>query len=111
MRIAPQSLACQLTLLLLAFAAAQGIAVALFAWGARWRYAMRSATVARLLGGTPPGLYDSDRDDNHDDDEDRDRDDDDHNPDHREPGWFTALALADGRWLNVAVSTPPAAPA
>ena len=52
-----------------------------------------------------------DRDDD-DDDRDRggDRDDDDHG--HREPDWFTAsVALADGRWLNVAVGPPPGAPA
>ena len=49
-----------------------------------------------------------DRDD--DDDRDGDRDDDGHH--HRGPDWFTAsVALADGRWLNVAVGPPPGAPA
>ena len=190
MRLAPKSLAGQLTLLLLiALAAAQGIAVALFAWerlealrhAHRDNAVLRTATVARLLGDTPPGLHDSviaaastdlarfsltvepvvgetgageraaaiandlsaalgaraarvrvaplwtryldddDGDDHHDhdddddddeDDDDRDGDRDDDGPDHREPDWFTAsLALADGRWLNVAVGPPPGAPA
>ena len=49
-----------------------------------------------------------DRDD--DDDRDGDRADDGHH--HRGPDWFTAsVALADGRWLNVAVGPPPGAPA
>ena len=186
MRLAPKSLAGQLTLLLLlALAAAQGVAVALFAWermealrdAHRDDAVLRTATVARLLGDTPPGLHvsviaaastelarfsltaepavgetntgeraaaiaselsaaldmdaarvrvaplrtrfleDDDRDDHdnddRDDDDDRDHDgdgDDDHR--HREPDWFTAsVALADGRWLNVAVGPPPGAPA
>ena len=51
-----------------------------------------------------------DRDDDDDDDRDGDRDDDGHH--HRGPDWFTAsVALADGRWLNVAVGPPPGAPA
>ena len=60
---------------------------------------------------------DWDDDDHHDRDDDDDRDHDgddghDHRPDHRKPGWFTAsVALADGRWLNVAVGPPPGAPA
>ncbi len=187
MRLAPKSLAGQLTLLLLlALAAAQGVAVALFAWermealrdAHRDNAVLRTATVARLLGDTPPGLHDSviaaastelarfslsrepvveetgageraaaiageltaalgvsaarvrvaplwtrfldddDRDDDHDrhdDDDDHDRDhggDDDHGRDRGEPDWFTAsVALADGRWLNVAVGPPPGAPA
>ena len=186
MRVAPKSLAGQLTLLLLlALAAAQGVAVALFAWerlealrhAHRGDAVQRTATVARLLGGTPPGLHDSviaaastelarfsltaeplvaeagageraatiagdlsaalgiapervrvaplwtrfldddDWDDDHDrddddDDRDRDGDRDDDGHDHREPDWFTAsVALADGRWLNVAVGPPPGAPA
>ncbi len=185
MRFAPKSLAGQLTLLLLiALAAAQGVAVALFAWeriealrhAHRGDAVQRTATVARLLAETPPGLHasviaaastelarfslsaeplvaetgageragaiagdlsaalriapegvrvaplwtrymddDDDRDDDHDrddDDDDRggDRDDDGH--DHRGSDWFTAsAALADGRWLNVAVGPPPGAPA
>ena len=54
---------------------------------------------------------DDDRDDDDDDHDDRDdRDDDGHR--HRDPDWFTAsAALADGRWLNVAVGPPPGAPA
>ena len=190
MRFAPKSLAGQLTLLLLlALAAAQGIAVALFAWeriealrhAHRGDAVERTATVARLLGGTPPGLHDeviaaastelarfslsreplveetgageraaaiagdlsaalgiaSERvrvaplwtrfmddddddgrhhhDDDDDDDRDRHRDDDgedDHDHEHWKPDWFTAsVALADGRWLNVAVGPPPGAPA
>ncbi|MDE0239090.1 MAG: ATP-binding protein [bacterium] len=68
MRFAPRSLAGQLTLLLLlALAAAQGIAVALFAWERieALRYAhrddavQRTATVARLLAGTPPALHEA----------------------------------------------------
>ena len=68
MRLAPKSLAGQLTLLLLlALAAAQGVAVALFAWermealreAHRDNAVLRTATVARLLGDTPPGLHDS----------------------------------------------------
>ena len=186
MRLAPKSLAGQLTLLLLlALAAAQGVAVALFAWermealrdAHRDDAVLRAATVARLLGDTPPELHDSviaaasteparfsltaeplvgetgageraaaiagrfsaalgvgpervrvaplwtrffgdddwddhhhhDRDDDDDRDDDRDHDQDD---DHDEPDWFTAsVALADGRWLNVAVGPPPGAPA
>ena len=68
MRFAPKSLAGQLTLLLLlALAAAQGVAVALFAWermealrdAHRDDALLRTATVARLLGDTPPALHDS----------------------------------------------------
>ena len=68
MRLAPRSLAGQLTLLLLlALAAAQGIAVALFAWerieALRHAYrddaVQRTATVARLLAGTPPALHEA----------------------------------------------------
>ena len=192
MRLAPRSLAGQLTLLLLiALAAAQGIAVALFAWermeavrhAHRDNAVLRTATVARLLGDTPPDLHDAiiaaastefarfsltgepvvvqtgtgertaaiarglaaalgagpgqirvaplwtrhrhddDRDDEREDDEehdDDDNDDDDHDdddrhdgdgPSHWKPDWFTAsVALADGRWLNVAVGPPPGAP-
>ena len=67
MRLAPKSLAGQLTLLLLlALALAQGVAVALFAWermealrdAHRDDAVLRTATVARLLGDTPPGLHD-----------------------------------------------------
>ena len=190
MRLVPRSLAGQLTLLLLlALAVAQGVAVSLFAWerieavrdAHRDNAVLRTATVARLLRDTPPGLHDSviaaastefarfsltgepvvvktgageraaaiardlsaalgvraervrvaplwtryldDDDDWHDDDDDRDRDDDeeDHDGDggrdgdahhHRGPDWFTAsVALAEGRWLNVAVGPPPGAPA
>ena len=187
MRLAPKSLAGQLTLLLLiALAAAQGVAVALFAWermealrdAHRDDAVLRTATVARLLGDTPPGLHQAviaaastelarfslsreplvektaageraaaiasdltgalgvraervrvaplwtgtmDDDDHHDhddeDDDDRDRHhdddgDDDHDHEHWKPDWFTAsVALADGRWLNVAVGPPPGAPA
>ena len=68
MRFGPKSLAGQLTLLLLiALALAQGVAVALFAWermealrdAHRDDAVLRTATVARLLGDTPPGLHDS----------------------------------------------------
>ena len=68
MRLAPRSLAGQLTLLLLlALVAAQGIAVALFAWERieALRHAhrddaiQRTATVARLLAGTPPALHEA----------------------------------------------------
>ena len=68
MRFAPKSLAGQLTLLLLlALAAAQGVAVALFAWermealrdAHRDDAVLRTATVARLLEDTPPELHDS----------------------------------------------------
>ncbi len=68
MRFAPKSLAGQLTLLLLlVLAAAQGIAVALFAWERieALRHAhrddaiQRTATVARLLAGTPPTLHEA----------------------------------------------------
>ena len=68
MRLAPRSLAGQLTLLLLlALAVAQGVAVALFAWermealrhAHRDNAVLRTATVARLLGDTPPELHDS----------------------------------------------------
>ena len=185
MRFAPKSLAGQLTLLLLiALAAAQGVAVALFAWeriealrhAHRGDAVQRTATVARLLAETPPGLHasviaaastelarfsltaeplvaetgageraaaiagdlsaalgiapegvrvaplwtrymddDDDRDDDHDhddDDDDRGGDRDDDGYDHRGSDWFTAsAALADGRWLNVAVGPPPGAPA
>ena len=180
MRLAPKSLAGQLTLLLLlALAAAQGVAVALFAWerlealrdAHRDDAVLRTATVARLLGDTPPELHDSviaaastdlarfsltgepvvgetgageraaaiandlsaalgvdagrvrvaplgtrylddDRDDDHDDDDRDDDHDHDRDDDRDEPDWFTAsVALADGRWLNVAVDPPPGAPA
>ncbi len=190
MRLVPRSLAGQLTvLLLLALAVAQGVAVALFAWerlealrdAHRGNAVLRTATVAQLLGDTPPGLHDSviaaastgfarfsltadpvvgepgageqaaaiandlsaalavgpervrvaplwtryrddgihhhdhdddDHDDDGDDHHDRDRDRDDDDPGHRGPDWFTAsVALADGRWLNVAVGPPPGAPA
>ena len=187
MRLAPKSHAGQLTLLLLlALAAAQGVAVALFAWermealrdAHRDDAVLRTATVARLLGDTPPELHESviaaastelarfsltgepvvgktgtgeraaaiagelsaalgvgaervrvaplwtqflfdDDDDHHHDDDDDDRDHDgdddrdhDRDHDHDEPDWFTAsVALADGRWLNVAVGPPPGAPA
>ena len=68
MRLAPRSHAGQLTLLLLlALAAAQGVAVALFAWermealrdAHRDDAILRTATVARLLGDTPPELHES----------------------------------------------------
>ena len=68
MRLAPKSLAGQLSLLLLlALAVAQGVAVALFAWermealrhAHRDNAVLRTATVARLLGDTPSGLHDS----------------------------------------------------
>ncbi len=68
MRLAPKSLAGQLTLLLLlALATAQGIAVALFAWeriealrhAHRDDAVHRTATVARLLAGTPPTLHEA----------------------------------------------------
>ena len=68
MRLVPRSHAGQLTLLLLlALAAAQGVAVALFAWermealrdAHRDDAVLRTATVARLLGETPPALHDS----------------------------------------------------
>ncbi|MYE03001.1 MAG: HAMP domain-containing protein [Alphaproteobacteria bacterium] len=66
MRLAPKSLAGQLTLLLLlALAAAQSVAVALFAWerlealrdAHRDDAVLRTATVARLIGDTPPELH------------------------------------------------------
>ena len=65
---APRSLAGQLTLLLvLALALAQGVAVALFAWermeaerhAHRDNAVLRTATVARLLRDTPPGLHEA----------------------------------------------------
>ena len=68
MRLAPKSLAGQLTLLLLlALAVAQGIAVALFAWerieavrhAHRDNAVVRAASVARLLRDTPPALHDA----------------------------------------------------
>ncbi|MCY4609504.1 MAG: hypothetical protein OXD40_13050 [bacterium] len=68
MKLAPKSLAGQLTLLLLlALATAQGIAVALFAWeriealrhAHRIDAVQRTTTVARLLAGTPPTLHES----------------------------------------------------
>ena len=68
MRLAPKSLAGQLTLLLLlALATAQGIAVALFAWeriealrhAHRDDAVQRTATVARLLAGTPSTLHEA----------------------------------------------------
>ena len=64
------------------------------------------------------GHHDDSRDDDDERDHDRDRDHDrrgdrdDDGPGHREPDWFMAsVALADGRWLNVAVGPPPGAPA
>ena len=60
-----------------------------------------------------------DDDDWDDDDREDDSDDDhhdhdggrDHGPRHEGPDWFTAsVALAHGRWLNVAVGPPPGAP-
>ena len=68
MKLAPKSLAGQLTLLLLlVLATAQGIAVALFAWeriealrhAHRIDAIQRTATVARLLAGTPPTLHEA----------------------------------------------------
>ena len=68
MRLAPKSLAGQLTLLLLlALALAQGVAVALFAWerieavrhAHRDNAVLRAASVARLLRDTPPALHES----------------------------------------------------
>ena len=68
MRLAPRSLAGQLSLLLLlALALAQGIAVALFTWerieavrdAHRDNVILRTATVARLLRETPPRLHDA----------------------------------------------------
>ena len=68
MRLAPKSLAGQLTLLLLlALAVAQGIAFALFAWerieavrhAQRDNAVVRAASVARLLRDTPPALHES----------------------------------------------------
>ena len=68
MRLAPKSLAGQLTLLLLlALALAQGVAVALFAWeriealrdAHRDNAVARAATVVRLLRDTPPALHDA----------------------------------------------------
>ncbi len=68
MRLAPRSLAGQLTLLLLlALAVAQGIAFALFAWerieavrhAHRDNAVLRAASVARLLRDTPPALHES----------------------------------------------------
>ena len=68
MRLAPRSLAGQLTLLLLlALAVAQGVAVALFTWerieavrhAHRDNAVLRAATVARLLQETPPTLHDA----------------------------------------------------
>ena len=179
MRFAPKSLAGQLTLLLLlALAAAQGVAVALFAWermealrhAHRDDAVQRTATVARLIADTPAGLHDAviaaastelarfsltaepavgetgageraaaiandlsaalgiaservrvaslwtrymDDDDDRDEDHDHDDDgDDDHDHGHWKSDWFTAsVALANGRWLNVAVGPPPGAPA
>ena len=49
--------------------------------------------------------------DDHDHDDD-DGGEDDHDHGHWRLDWFTAsVALADGRWLNVAVGPPPGAPA
>ncbi len=68
MRLAPKSLAGQLTLLLLlALALAQGAAVALFAWeriealrdAHRENAVARATTVVRLLRDTPPVLHDA----------------------------------------------------
>ena len=68
MRLAPRSLAGQLTLLLLlALAVAQGVAVSLFAWerveAVRHAYRdnviLRKATVARLLRETPSPLHEA----------------------------------------------------
>ena len=176
MKVIPRSFAGQLALLLLiALAVAQGIAVTLFSWERieAVRHAhqdsavLRQATVARLLGDTPPDLHDAvlaaastdlarfslsgepavgemgtgkrtaaiARDlsaaldvspeqvrvaplwTRYLDDNDREGDrhghdwDDDHGPGHRDPDWFTvSVALADGRWLNLAVGPPPGAP-
>ena len=66
MKFTSRSLAGQLTLLLLiTLGVAQGVAVALFAWESieaarhahRDNAVVRTATVARLLGDTPPGLH------------------------------------------------------
>ena len=66
MKFTLRSLAGQLTLLLLiTLGVAQGVAVALFAWESieaarhahRDNAVVRTATVARLLGDTPPGLH------------------------------------------------------
>ena len=52
-----------------------------------------------------------DDDDHHDDRDDGHNGDHHHGPRHKGPDWFTAsMALADGRWLNVAVGPPPGAP-
>ena len=52
-----------------------------------------------------------DHDDDDDDDDDRRERDRGHGSRHKGPDWFTAsVALADGRWLNVAVGPPPGAP-
>ena len=68
MRLAPKSLAGQLTLLLLiALAVAQGVAVAFFALerieavrhAQRDDVILRTVTVARLLANTPPALHDA----------------------------------------------------
>ena len=68
MKLAPKSLAGQLTLLLLlVLAFAQAVAFALFAWerievlrhAHRDNSVLRTVTVARLIGDTPPGLHDS----------------------------------------------------
>ena len=61
---------------------------------------------------------DDDWDDDHDDDPDDDRDDDREGSDDPGPDperwqseWFTAsVILPDGRWLNIAVGTPPVPP-
>ena len=54
---------------------------------------------------------DWDDDDHHDDRDDGHNGDHHHGPRHKGPDWFTAsMALADGRWLNVAVGPPPGAP-
>ncbi len=66
MKFTSRSLAGQLALLLLiTLGVAQGVAVALFAWESieaarhahRDNAVVRTATVARLLGDTPPGLH------------------------------------------------------
>ena len=56
-------------------------------------------------------LDDDDREDDSDDDHHDHDGDHDHGPRHEGPDWFTAsVALAHGRWLNVAVGPPPGAP-
>ena len=82
----------------------------------------RAAAIARdlsaALGGGPERvrvapLWTRTMDDDDDDERDHDHDDDgDDDHERWKPDWFTAsVALADGRWLNVAVGPPPGAPA